>query len=91
MIAAVYPAAPSRYTHLGTVRRLASAPFACRCAAGVAAFNPGSIAGIFTAAAALLTVGAVWATKELQSAARLLFGAAFVADRGMLGGQCSSW
>jgi hypothetical protein len=68
------------------------------CAAGIAAFNSGSTAGIFTAAAAVLTVGAVWVTKELQSAARLLFGAvaialgapvfvlgaAFIADRAML-------
>jgi hypothetical protein len=49
------------------------------CAAGIAAFKPGPTAGIFAAAAALLTVGAVWATKELQSAARLLFGAVAIA------------
>src|ERR1700722_6814437 len=49
------------------------------CAAGIAAFSSGPAVSIFTAAAAVLTVGAVLVAKELRSAAMLLLGAPFIA------------
>jgi hypothetical protein len=52
---------------------------AAGCAAAVAAFSPGLAFGILTALAAVVTVGAVLVAKGLESATRLLAGAAFIA------------